>query len=241
MTPNEIILKAQKRVGTQTLNIDWNGFYGIVIDEIFTEKEWRFARREINVIHFQGLFDKQFNAGSDEISLNKPITVFATSQFALVGGVPIPAGGTVYELEYMPYSTFIQEYPDHTQPGLPLVYTILADNDGISGIHWGVYPIPSDDMALWVWGDFIPAYTIDNNPMPILPKQFHRIVLDGLIMYAAEEAGKDSLSNKAERRFRYGISKLDAWDRKVPASKPRFRPYMVRRIGPKLVNWPSNF
>jgi hypothetical protein len=225
-TPNEIILKAQKKVKTKTTGIDWNSLYAEIIDEIFTFKPWRFARKEINYTQPQQTFDYQFNHTPEELALNKPISAYYTLQFAIGGGgTPTPTSNTSHELVYYPYSDFISDFPDHSLPGMPKYITIITDNDGTNGLHIGTYPQPTSDMATWIYGDFIPSYTINDLQMPILPVQFHSVVSYGIIREAADELGQETLSMKYGQRFSLGIARMDDWDRRNPIYKPRLKPY----------------
>lgn len=243
MTPNQIITKAKKRVRTNTANLDWPGFYEDVIDEIFSKKPWRFARKEINYIHPQQTFEKTFNADSTELSLNHIISAYYTLSFASGGlGPPVAQTGTSRELEYIPYIELNKYHPDHMIDGYPDYITIIRDSDNVSGMQIGIYRRPVSDAAIWVYGDFIPSYVINDNPMPILPKQFHRIVVYGVVAYAAEENGQDQLSNKAYAKFSKGLAELDDWDRTNPIYKPAFQPYDrdVIRKGPRFpYNYPA--
>lgn len=224
MTPNEIIAKAQKKVKTGTSKVDWDSLYQEIIDEIFTFKPWRFARREINYVHPQQTFDYQFNHTPEEKALNKLIAVYYTLQFSIGGGgTPTATTNSAGVLKYYPYADFLNDFPDHTIPGNPRYVTIVSDNDGTNGMHIGIYNTPTSEAAIWVYGDFIPSYTIDNNPMPILPLQFHSIVSYGIIESAADELGQGKLAAKYGRRFKEGIARLDDWDRRNPIYQPRFK------------------
>lgn len=243
MTPNQILTKAKKRVRTNTANLDWTGFYEDVIDEIFSKKPWKFARREINYIHPQQTFEKTFDADATELSLNKLVSAYYTLSYITGGmGPPVPTAGSSKNLEYIPYYEFNRYYPDHTLDGYPDYITIIKDNDGLNGMQIGIFRRPVSDAAIWIYGDFIPTYVINDTPMPILPKQFHRIVTYGVIAYAAEENGQDSLSNKAYAKFTKGLIELDEWDRMNPIYKPVFQPYdnTIIRKGPRFpYNYPE--
>lgn len=240
MTPNQIIGKAKKRVRTNTSNLDWNGFYEDVIDEIFSKKTWKFAKREINYIHPQQTFEYTFNATPDELALNKIASAYYARSYADVGGVIVPTTGSVDHLDYSPYTTFNKYNPDHTLDGYPELLTLIRDNDGTNGMQIGLFRRPVADVAVWIYGDFIPSYTINDNPMPILPKQFHRIVVDGVIHYAAEENGQEKLSIISRKRFELGLSELDDWDRTNPIYKPQFQPYDRSRVR-RAPRYPDNY
>lgn len=243
MTPNQIITKAKKRVRTNTTNLDWSGFFEDTIDEIFGKKPWRFARKEINYIHPQSTFDKIFNADAVELSLNHIISAYYTLSFAPGGGgQPVAQTGTSRELEYIPYIELNKYHPDHMIDGYPDYLTIIQDSDNVSGMHIGIYRRPVSDCAIWIYGDFIPSYTINDNPMPILPKQFHRIVVERIVSFAAEENGQDALMGRAYNKFLKGMEDLDNWDRTNPVYKPAFQPYDrdVVRKGPRFpYNYPA--
>lgn len=212
MSPNEIITVAKKRIKNSGSAIDWNSLYAMIIDDIFTRKTWKFAQGELNYIHSQNLFEKQFNDDMVELSLSKIKSIRLTTSYTIGGGVPVPVPNTTRELDYEPLQRFMYLYPDQTIQGIPFVYTELFENDGTSGKKIGVYYLPSSDASVWVHGDFIPTYTINSAPMPILPIQFHRLVSYGLIMHAADEMGQDKLSAKAEKWFEMGIARMDIWD-----------------------------
>jgi hypothetical protein len=239
VSPNQIIALAQKRVKDSSSNLDWNAFYAMVIDEIFSEKIWKFARNELIYIHSAAIANKVFNATVLEKALNKIIQMRFTTSYTLVGGIPQPASGTVGTIKYLPVSQFRDLYLDNLPPGQPLHYTILVDNDGTNGMTIALGPVPNASAAIWIDGDFIPSYTINSSPMPILPLQFHRMVLDGVIKYAADEKGMEAIEAKAERRFNIALAKLDLWDIRNTKNRPVLQPYNQSiRKGPFF---PSNF
>ena len=241
MTPNQILTKAKKRVRTNTSNLDWEGFYADTIDEIFSYKPWRFARREINYIHPQQTFEYQMNHSADELALNKLISMYYSSQYVIDGGGAIIASsGSFRPLEYMPYTTLNELYPDHQIDGYPELITLIMDNDGTNGMQIGLLRRPVADIAVWIYGDFIPSYTINDSPMPILPKQFHRLVVHGVVHQAAEESGLEKLAAKHLAMFERVILQMDEWDRSNPIYKPQFQPYerSVIRKGPRF---PDNY
>lgn len=241
MTPNQILTRAKRRVKTNTSNLDWEAFYEIVIDEIFRKKPWRFARREINYVHFQQVFEKTFDDDSEELALTHIVSAYYARSYALGGsGELIPVTGTVHPLTYCPYIIFNQYNPDHTLDGYPELITIIRDNDGTNGMQIGIFRRPVSDMPIWIYGDFIPSYNIDDNPMPILPKQFHSMVIDGVIHYAAEENGQEKLSNRARQRFDLAMGQLDDWDRMNPIYQPRFQPYN-NQFNLKHPRFPDNY
>lgn len=209
MTPNEIITIAKKRLKNFSSSIDWDTLYGIVIDDIFTRKQWKFAQGELNYIHFQSTFDKEFKDTAAEKALMKIKSVRVSTNYA---PGPIPLGNIGRPLEYIPMQRFMSLYPDHNIEGIPYCFTEITGGDGTNGMHIGLYYVPNSDVAVWVIGDFIPAYVINDNPMPILPLQFHRIVSFGLIMHGADEAGQDKLSARAERWYETGLARMDTWD-----------------------------
>lgn len=239
MTPNEIIVLAQKRVKDSSTNLDWNMFYRIVIDEIFSEKVWKFARKELNYIHPASVSNKVFNATATEKALNEIIEIRFTTSYTVVGGVPQPGAGTVEILDYLTPSEFREQYLDNLSPGKPECYTVLMDNDGTNGMTIAIGPIPNASTAIFIDGDFIPSYTINSSPMPILPVQFHRMVIDGIIHYAAEEKGQIRMSATSRARFERALARLDLWDIRNSKHRPVLKSYTrTRRRGPFF---PSNY
>src|SRR6185312_5533279 len=213
MTPNQIISRAKAKLRTNTSNIEWDMLFAEAIDIIFGEKPWKFARREINYIHSQQTFEKQFSDTSDELALNKIASAYYATSYAVVGGAVVPTGGTVKNLEYCPYATFNRLNPDHTLNGNPDILTIIRDNDGTNGMQIGIFRRPVADISIWIYGDFIPSYTINDNPLPILPLQFHRLVYYIIVHLAAIETGQDKLAGWGEKMYAGGLVKLDNWDR----------------------------
>lgn len=239
MTPNGIITLAQKRVKDSTSSLDWNSLYAMVIDEIFSEKVWKFARKELNYIHPALTVNKVFNATATEKSLNEIIEIRFTTSYTLVAGVPQPGAGTVEILDYLTVSEFRSLYLDNATPGRPMHYTKVIDNDGTNGMTIAIGPVPNASTAIWVDGDFIPSYTINSSPMPILPLQFHRMVVDGIVHLAAEEKGMERMSAISRRRFELALGKLDLWDIRNSKHRPVLKPYQRGfRSGPFF---PSNY
>lgn len=241
MTGNEILSLAKKRVKSTNTQVEWAKFYAMVIDEIFSERQWKFARQTLYYIHGASTFEKIFNETTIEKSLSGIINVVMTSNFAIVGGVPIPVSNTGRDLVYYPYQDFLHDFPVQTEDGDPLYFTIINTNDGLNGMQIGIYPRPVQESAVWVHGDFIPAYVISDDEMPILPKQFHRMVVDGVIRYAAEELDLPKISRPAESRFLIALEKLKKWDNRNHAYFPIRKPYaQISRKGPAFpTNYPN--
>ena len=251
MTPEGIITAAKKRSKDTTSNLDWNLFFQITIDRIFGYRVWKFATNEFNYIHSVGVAEKTFSATATERALNHIRSIRLTTSYTDVLGIPVPASGTAHTLDVVTPQEFFARYPDNVVEGEPQIATIRVNNDGTNGMQISIAPLPNIDSAVWVFGDFIPAYTIDTNPMPILPLQFHWLVVDGVASLACEELGKPALSGRLSERVwgvetggrvvrRGGIHTLEDWDRKNPAHKPRLssdRRYDSFR-GPSL---PENF
>lgn len=241
MSPNQILTRAKGRIRTNTANLPWNDFFEMAIDDIFRKNVWRFSRQELNYIHPQQTFEYIFNHDSTELSLNKLVSAYYARDHTLDGGgVPIPVSGTVFPLDYCPYAIFNSYNPDHTLDGYPDNIVLIRDNDGTNGMQIGIFRRPVQDIPIWIYGDFIPSYTIDSNPLPILPKQFHNMVLDRVIYYAAEENGQEKLSLKAKARFDEAMIDLDNWDRRNPIYRPRFQPYTEGTFL-KRPRWPDNY
>lgn len=240
MTGNGIVTLAKSKVKDALSSFDWNTYFAMVIDEIFSAKEWRFARQEMNYIHSASTFEYQMSTTVTEKALNKLIGAYYTTAYTLVLGVPVPTANTSQPLEYWPYSDFIRAYPDHQTDGQPDTITEIIANDGTNGMKIGLYPRPSSDAAVWIYGDFKPSYTIDGNPLPILPLQFHRLVYLGLVREAADDKGRDKLYAKAARDFDKVMGELDDWDRRQPIYRPRFQEYTSSPIR-KRPFYPSNF
>lgn len=239
MTGNLIKTLTQRRVGTATTKIDWNSLFAIGVDEIFTHRTWRFARKQINYIHQQGVFEKTFNGDAVELALNKPISVSMTTSYSIVGGAPVPVAGTALDLGYVTYRDFVRYIPEQTQSGTPECWTEIVTADGTNGLQIGLFPVPDADAAVWVWGDFKPVINLDGNQIPILPMQFHRLLLWFCISETAEEAGKTKLADRNRVKFLNGLAKLEEWDCTQPAYEPIRRPYNFgSRLGPIF---PSNF
>lgn len=238
MTGNVIKGLAQKRVRDTSTNVDWDNLFRIVIDEIFTHATWRFARLEISYVHPQN-FEYRFNHDATELALNKIYSARMTTSYTLVAGVPVPVTNTALDLVYLPYKDFVNEFPDHIDKGDPEVFTIIEENDGIRGMQIGLYRVPSSDAAVWIFGEFMPSYTIGASEIAILPKQFHRLIIDGLVHYAAEELAKERLAVSARARFELGKRQLETWDLRNPAFHPIRKPY-TRTTG-KGPFFPGNF
>lgn len=233
MTGNEIVTLAKKRIQDTSNSVDWNSLFAMTIDEIFTEKRWRFARQELNYIHPQSVGDYQFNTTPTELALNRILEMRVTTSYTIVMGVPIPVANTQTIIDYLPMPEFRELYLDNIVEGTPLHFTIVTDNDGTNGMHIVVGPAPNTDAAIWIDGDFIPSYSIDANPMPILPKQFHRMVVDGIVHLAAEERDLPKKSAVARRRFEVALAKLDLWDVRNSKHNPVLKPYSrTPRRGP---------
>lgn len=240
MTPNQVLTRAKKRLRDSSSGLDWSGFYQDAIDEIFSLKEWRFARREINYVHPASTFEYQLNHDADEKALNKLISAYCTTSYALVGGIPIPSAGTAVPLAYYPYAAFLRDFPDHVTDGLPQYITEIVRNDGTNGGTIALYYRPNADAAVWLYGDFIPSYVVDDNPIPVLPRQFHRILIDKVVEMAAEEKGMEKMSAKAESRFNKGILQLDTWDSSQPIYRPQYQPYRGLSTN-KFLRYPPNY
>lgn len=242
MTPNEVISKAQKRVKTSSGDVDWNSLYAEALDMVFSRKPggYKFARQEINYIHPQNSFNYQFNHSNTEKSLNKIISMYYTLQWTIIGGTPVPTANTCRYLKYYAYMDFLQKYPSHTVTGRPSCWTEISSADGTNGALIGIYNIPTDDIAVWVYGDFKPSYTVDANPIPILPLQFHRGLAHAVGMLAAMELGQTNTKRDLETMYNQTMAELDLYDSKNPAFQPVFEPSDVgTRIGePSL---PPNF
>lgn len=238
MTGNLIKSLAQKRVRDSSSNVDWDSLFAVVIDEIFTHAPWKFARLEISYIHPQN-FEYRFDHDPTELALNKIYSCRMSTSYTIVAGVPVPASNNSLDLPFMPYKDFVNEFPDHVDFGDPEVFTTIEENDGIRGMQIGLYRIPSNDVAVWIFGEFMPSYTIDANEVAILPKQFHRLIIDGLVHYAAEELAKERLAISARARFELGKKQLEQWDLRNPAFHPIRKPY-TRSYG-KGPFFPSNF
>ena len=241
MTGNEIVALAKKRLRNDSDGIDWNTHFANVIDEIFTFKTFKFSHNELAYVHSQQTFEKRFDADATELSLNKIITIYYTISYALVGGIPVPTGNSGKALTYVPYGEFLRMEPDHIRQGYPEVWTIVFENDGKSGIQIGIFPLPLADAAVWIYGEFIPSYAIDGNQLAILPRQFHRLVVDGLIYYGGEEAGQDKLSGTARRRFERGLDNLDFWDSRNPGYIPIFQRRPLGQSGRAIITMPDSF
>lgn len=245
MTGNQIITRAKKRMKDSASGVDWSGFFADAIDEIFSVKEWRFARGEINYIHPQATFEYQLNASANEKAISKMISAYCATSFTLIGGTVVPSAGSCYPLSYYPYAEFIRDFPDHsiTPNGIPRYITEIVRNDGTNGSTIGLYPMPTSDTAVWIYSDLIPSYNIDDNPLPVLPRQFHRMVIDKVVELAAEEKGLDGMSKRAEGRFAKALAQLDIWDGSQPIYKPRYQPARTNFLqgGPKGVRYPDNF
>lgn len=241
MTPTEIINVAKKRVKNNTTGIDWNNLFAITIDDIFTRKQWKFAQSQLEYQHPASTFSYELDDNAIQLALFKIKTIGFTMSFTVGGGGElIPDANTAVELDYEPLQRFMYMYPDQIQDGTPRIYTELRGNDGTNGLMIGIYPRPSSNAAVYIRGDFKPAYTIDTNPMPILPVQFHRLVSYGIIMHAADEAGQDKLSLKAERWYEQGIDRLDTWDirnQKYLVERKSYEDGLIRK-GPY---YPDNF
>lgn len=222
MTPNEMITLAKKRVKDAT--VDWPSLYQFAINKIFTKRPFKFARGEINYTHLQHTYDKSFNNTTTEKCLDKIISARGTTSFSIgPGGVPTPVSNTAIPLEYIPIQKFLLDHPDPVQEGIPFCYTVISDNDGTTGLHIGLYYIPTSDFTVWITGQFKPQYAIDNNPMLVLPDQFHDMPVDWMIHLGAEEAGKTKLSTSAKVRFDERMLELITWDRTVPDYHPKMR------------------
>ena len=245
MTGNQIITRAKKRLKDSASGVDWSGFFADAIDEIFSAKEWRFARGEINYIHPQNSFEYQLNNSASETSINKLISAYCATSYTLLGGIPVPTAGSCYPLSYYPYAEFVRDFPDHsiTPPGIPRFITEIVRNDGTNGSIIGLHPLPTSDTAVWLYSDLIPSYNIDDSPLAVLPRQFHRMVIDKIVELAAEEKGVDGMSKRAEGRFAKAMAQLDIWDGSQPIYKPRYQPARSLGMfgGPKGVRYPDNY
>ena len=230
MTGDGIITMAKKRLKNASNSIDWNSIFAIVIDDLFTRKEWKFAQKTITFVQLASTFEKQFSANATEKALNH------------IKSIRYLSGTNSRELDYVPMQRFRTLYPDENEGGTPELYTELLANDGTNGMKIGIYPQLGSLTTFSIDGGFIPSYIIDTNPLPILPVQFHRLVFHGVVMHAADEAGQDKLSAKAERWYEMGIDKLDTWDIKnhkyLVNRKPYDDPSLFNRRGPF---YPDNF
>ena len=221
LTPNKITTAAKKRVKDTTNNLDWALFFQIAIDKIFGSRSWKFATSELNYIHSVGVAEKTFSATATERALNHIRSIRLTTSYTDVGGLPVPASGTAHPLEVVSPQEFFERYPDNVVEGEPCLATIRVANDGTNGMQISIAPLPNIDSAVWVFGDFIPAYTINDSALPILPSQFHWLMIEAMVALAAEELGKPRTMATSEIRFARGLLSLEEWDKKNSAHKPR--------------------
>jgi hypothetical protein len=239
MTGNEILALVKKRIKNTSSTIDWDSLFQIIIDDIFSREQWKFAQRQLNYIHTGNVFEKTFDADPDELALSKIKSIRVVSSLAFPG--PIPGTSTARALQYIPLQRFMDLYPEQVEVGEQWCWTELHSGDGSNGKQIGIYMLASDDFSVWIDGDFIPVINIGDSPIPILPKQFHRLVFYGVTMLAAEETGLDKLAIQSERRYEQGISLMQTWNMRMPAYWPVKRPYdsdITTRKGPFF---PSNF
>jgi hypothetical protein len=149
-----------------------------------------------------------------ELALNKIVSLRFTTSYSIVMGVPVPASNSSLELDFKPLQAFMYMYPDQIVDGVPECYTILHENDGLSGMQIGLYPRPFQDASVWIDGIFIPAIILDTNEIPILPVQFHRMLVFGMASMAASQAGQDALFKRERAFFDRYLADLVAWDAK---------------------------
>ena len=245
MTGNTAKTLAQARVkNTNTTNYDWNSFFGFVTDEVFSAREWRFARKQLNYIHPQQTFEKTFNLTTTEKSLNKVISLRYTSSYTIVMGVPVPVSNSSYELDFKPLQEFMYWYPDQITAGDPFCYTELHGNDGTNGMQIGIYYLPTTDIAVWIDGIFIPSYDINtqgNLVIPILPVQFHRLYVYGMASLAASQAGQDRLFGTERKLFELTLNQLVRYDAANPKHKLFRRSIEDSNLERKGPFFPANF
>lgn len=239
MTGNQVKTLVQRRVRDSTTNILWDLLFNMAVDRIFTKRIFKFSRTTLNYIHPQSTFEKTFDGDPTELSLVKIINCTMTTSFSMVGGVPTPASNSAIDLDFVPYHDFVREYPDQLTDGTPSVFTEIRGSDGSTGMQIGIYERPNADAAVWIYGDFIPFIGINDDPIPILPNQFHDLIFEGVLAQAAEEAGKERLCAKAEYRFARRLNELIEWDSRQPSHHPVLHRYGgARRSGPFF---PGNF
>lgn len=225
MTGNKAKSLAQKRVKTVG-DIDWDDFFQMVIDDIFTRRKWSFNQLELESSISAGVATKTFAATDTELALNKIVSIRQLL--------------TPAEFAFVPVQSFYTYVPNPTAPGVPCMFTILRGNDGLSGMKIRVWPVPTSDTILYVLGDFIPAVgTAGAAEIPILPKQFHSMVVDGMVFMAAEQMGKNELAATAEKRYERRMVHLIEWDQRNPKFHlRRLKDGTAMRRGPFM---PSNF
>lgn len=239
MTGNEVLSLCKRKIKNNSTAVDWETYFQLVVDDIFGRKVWKFSQRQLMYIHPQNIFEKTFDADSVELSLTKINSIRCTRSFA--GNPPVPVTGTSNPLDYIPLQRFMKLYPEQTEYFDQLCWTELHEGDGSTGKQIGIYGLSADDFAVWIDGDFIPTININDGEIPILPRQFHRLIYFGVVMHAADDNGQDKLSLRAERWYERGIDQLIDWDRRNPAFWPVKRAYdqdLPARNGPYF---PSNF
>lgn len=79
MSPDQIISLAQKKMKQSASTIDWNSYYAIVIDDIFTRKQWKFAQVSSGYIQLASASRKVFSGYSTSLTTVTNGTTLLTS------------------------------------------------------------------------------------------------------------------------------------------------------------------